>query len=120
MGLDISLGIEKWVSYDKGKTHKTEMEYVYDSSMTHNLNTMAKESGIYKAIWRPEEISVHKAEGIIQLLEIGLVMLKSRPKYFKKFNSPNGWGTYEQFVPFVEEYLNSCKEYPNADIFVSR
>ena len=32
----------------------------------------------------------------------------------------NGWGMYEHFVPFVEKYLEACKEYPDAVIEVSR
>jgi hypothetical protein len=27
---------------------------------------------------------------------------------------------YEHFVPFVEEYLNACKEYPDSTISISR
>jgi hypothetical protein len=70
--------------------------------------------------WRPEEIEKSKAKDIIELLEKGLYDLKSRPEYFEQFNSPNGWGMYEHFVPFVEKYLEACKEYPETDIYVSR
>jgi hypothetical protein len=57
---------------------------------------------------------------IIELLEKGLADLKERPEYFEQFNSSNGWGMYEHFVPFVEKYLEACKEYPDAIIEVSR
>lgn len=120
MSLDVSLVRTKWVSYDEGKTHTKEDEYVYDANITHNLGKMAYEAGIYKALWKPEEINKEKAEGIIELLEVGLTDLKARPEHFGQFNSPNGWGMYEHFVPFVEKYLNACKEYPEAKIEVSR
>lgn len=120
MGLDIGLYVEKWISYDSGKTHTKEDEYVYDSNITHNLGKMAGEAGIYKTIWRPEEIEKYKAEDIIAMLEAGLADLKARPEHFEQFNSSNGWGMYEHFVPFVEEYLNACKEYPKSLIYVSR
>ena len=81
---------------------------------------MAREAGIYKALWRPEEIGKTKAGEIIELLEKGLADLKARPEHFEKFNSPNGWGTYDNFVTFVENYLEACKEYPDAIIEVSR
>ena len=81
---------------------------------------MASEAGIYKALWRPEEIGKTKASEIVELLTKGLSDLKVKPEYFKKFNSPNGWGMYENFVPFVEKYLEACKEYPDAIIKVSR
>ena len=120
MSLDVYLTRKKWVSYDEGKTHTEENEEVYWANITHNLNKMAGEAGIYEALWRPEEIGKTKANEIVKLLEKGLADLKTRPKHFETFNSPNGWGMYEHFVPFVEKYLEACKEYPDAIIEVSR
>jgi hypothetical protein len=60
------------------------------------------------------------ASDIIDVIEQGLDLLKLRPDYFSKFNSPNGWGTYVHFVPFVENYLNALKQYPNSIIIVDR
>ena len=120
MSLDVSLVRTKWVSYDEGKTHTKEDEYVYAANITHNLGKMAGEAGIYEALWRPEEINKEKAGDIIELLEVGLADLKARPEHFEQFNSPNGWGMYEHFVPFVEKYLNACKEYPKYLIEISR
>jgi hypothetical protein len=120
MSLDLSLVRRKWVSYDECKTHTKEVEYVYNANITHNLGKMASEAGIYGALWRPEEINAKKAEDIIELLEVGLTRLKSIPEYFEKFNSSNGWGMYEHFVPFVENYLSACKKYPKSLIKASR
>jgi len=120
MSLDVYLTRKKWVSYDEGKTYTEENEEVYWANITHTLNTMAEMAGIYKALWTPEEINKIKAGEIVELLEKGLADLKARPTYFEKFNSPNGWGMYEHFIPFVEDYLKACKEYPDALIYVSR
>lgn len=120
MGLNVYLTRKKWTSFDAGETFTEEDEYVYDANITHNLGDMARKTGIYEALWRPEDIDKTKAGEIIELLEDGLESLKKGPDYFKKFNSPNGWGTYENFVPFVEKYLDACKEYPSATIEVSR
>ena len=70
--------------------------------------------------WRPEEIGAEYAKDIIEIVEKGLAYLKARPEYFEQFNSPNGWGMYEHFVPFVAKYLEAIKEYPEAKIEVSR
>ena len=99
MSLDVYLTRKKWVSYDEGKTHTEENEEVYWANITHNLSKMAGEAGIYEALWRPEEIGKTKATEIVELAD-----LKARPEHFKTFNSPNGWGMYEHFVPFVEKY----------------
>ena len=102
-----------------GSTYEKQEE-LYWANITHNLSKMAEEAGIYKALWRPEEINAIRADQIILPLTKGLALLKSDPERFKKLNAPNGWGTYEHFVPFVEEYLNACKENPYAIIEVSR
>lgn len=113
---------------------------VYDANITHNLGVMANAAGIYEALWRPHRLKPdynlpegeHEAEyefeknnptlagDIIPLLEKGLADLKARPEHYEQFNAENGWGTYEHFVPFVEQYLEACKEYPDALIEVSR
>jgi hypothetical protein len=92
----------------------------YSRNITHNLNVMAGKAGIYDCLWRPDEHSILKASQLIEPLRAGLKRLKENPEYFKKFNPPNGWGTYEGLVEFAEEYLHECEENPNADISVSR
>lgn len=93
---------------------------LYSANITHNLNTMAGAAGIYEALWRPEEIGITKAEQLIEPLTRGLAMLKADPVKFSAFNSPNGWGLYEHFVPFVKRYLQACREHPTATVRVSR
>lgn len=119
MSLDVYLTRKKWISYDEGKTHTEEKEEIYSANITHNLSKMADEAGIYEALWRPQEIGKTKASQIVELLEKGLADLKERPEHFKSFNPRNGFGMYQDFVPFVEKYLAACKEYPDAIIEVS-
>jgi hypothetical protein len=93
---------------------------VYDGNITHNLNRMAAAAGIYSELWRPGEIGISKASQLIAPLEKGLRMLKETPDMFTQYNAANGWGKYEHLVKFVEEYLNECRENPDADVRVSR
>ena len=140
MSLDVYLSRKLYLSYDKGKTYEEKEENVYDANITHNLAEMADKAGIYEALWRPYKLKENynipendhvleykfesenpvKASEIIKVLEKGLKDLKNRPKYFEKFNSENGWGMYEHFVPFVEKYLQACKEYPDELVTTSR
>ncbi len=92
----------------------------YSSNITHNLGGMAEAAGIYQACWRPEEIGITTAGQLIEPLKAGLAALKADPEKFKVFNAPNGWGLYEHFVPWVEEYLAACERNPDATIRVSR
>lgn len=100
--------------------HKQERECVYDANITNNLTGMASEAGIYKHLWRPEEIGITKAGELIEPLTAAVALMKADPPRFEKHNAPNGWGLYENFVPFVERYLEACREHPDAEIEVSR
>ena len=93
---------------------------VFEANITHNLTGMASEAGIYKSLWRPEESKWFTGKDIVKNLEKGLKKLKDKPEKFEQFNAPNGWGMYEHFVPFVEEVLDACKQYPNATIKTCR
>jgi hypothetical protein len=93
---------------------------IYNANITHNLNRMAKEAGIYEVLWRPEEVGIVKASELIAPLQEGLARLKANPEHFKTFNPENGWGTYEGLVAFVEEYLNACGMNPDAAVRVWR
>lgn len=95
-------------------------DIVFSANITHNLNTMAKHAGIYMHLWRPDEIGITKAEELIDPIKKGLEDMKSRPEYYKQFDSPNGWGRYNYFVPWIERYLDACLEYPDSEIYVSR
>lgn len=92
----------------------------YSANITHNLGKMADQAMIYETLWRPDELGITEANQLIEPLTKGLERMKANPEKFKKFNAENGWGTYEQFVPWIEKYLAACIEYPNSIVEVSR
>lgn len=100
-------------------THSDSNE-VFSRNITHNLNKMATEAGIYKHLWRPDEIGITKAIQLIVPLAAGLALLLTEPKRFEAFNPNNGWGDYEGLCDFVRQYLKACVENPDADVEVSR
>lgn len=149
MSLDISLVKEESITAFKcpncGYQHqKRERDVLYSGNITHNLGSMASAAGIYDALWRPyrlhpdfkplksfssqsfeeelqfEESIVILAKDILPLLIEGLGELKEFPDFYKTFDSENGWGTYEDFIPFIEEYIEACEKYPEAKVVVSR
>jgi len=93
---------------------------VYSSNITHNLNKMAAVAGIYQALWRPEELNIELAGDLIPLLREGLLKLIESPSTYKEYDSSNGWGIYDHFVPFVCKYLSACYENPTAVVSISR
>lgn len=93
---------------------------LYSANITHNLGKMAKEAGLYEVLWRPDEHGYKQAKDILDILEEGLKKLKENPEHYRQFNAENGWGLYEHFVPFVENYYRACDENLDAFISVSR
>lgn len=104
----------------KFEQEETETNKVYSANITHNLGEMASAAELYYPLWRPEEINISKAKQLIVPLAKGLESLIEKPDYYKTFNPENGWGTYDGFVSFVENYLKACIDNPDADVEVSR
>lgn len=95
-----------------------ETNEVYSGNITHNLGEMASHAGLYEYLWRPHENKITKARQLIKPLTRGLEVLKGDPEKFEKYNSENGWGTYEGLVAFVSNYLEACKKYPDSEIHI--
>lgn len=111
---------ERFPGKEPFTTEWQEMDDVYSRNITHNLAKMAEAAGIYQQLWRPDEIEITNARELIKPLEEGLSRLLSDPESFKKLNPPNGWGSYDGLVSFVQDYLQACKDHPNATVYVSR
>lgn len=107
MSLDVSLVDE----------HGEEM---FHKNITHNLNQMADKAGMYYHLWRPDEIDVVVAEQLIAPLHKGLLELVEKPDFYKQYNPPNGWGSYDYLVIFVKEYLQACILNPTLKVEVCR
>jgi hypothetical protein len=93
---------------------------VYSANITHNLGKMAREAGIYEHCWRPEELGIKTAGQLIEPLRAGIAAMRADPPRFEKLNASNGWGLYENFLPWLERYLEACEEFPQAEVSVSR
>lgn len=93
---------------------------VFWASITHNLNRMAEEAGVYKHLWRPEELGLTHAKELIDPLRQAIAKMEKNPDQFRKFDAPNGWGTYPDLLRFLRNYLAACIENPDAVIRASR
>ena len=113
----MSAGIEMSLDVTLTKLEPTE---VFESNITHNLGDMATAAGVYNYLWRPDTVGVTRAKQLIKPLEAGLARLQAYPDKYRKYDSPNGWGEYEDLVWFVEQYLDACKAHPDAEVSVSR
>lgn len=113
MSLDVYLSLNKC-------PHCGRADEVFGQNITHNLINMADEAGIYGILWMPEENGITTARQLITPLRKAIADMKADPKRFKKHNAGNGWGMYEHFVPWLENYLQACEAMPDAAVSVSR
>lgn len=104
---------------DNEHTRVTRDQF-YWANITHNLTGMADAAGIYGALWRPDEHGITTARQVAEVLRTGIKLMKAHRERFERFDSPNGWGTYERFVPWCQKYLAACDEHPDATVRVSR
>jgi len=111
--------LDRWPDADVSYS-QTVSDVAYTANITHNLNSMAEAAGIYKELWRPDELGLTKAKELIAPLEAGFIKLVTKPENFTKYNPENGWGTYDGLVEFVKNYLVACQTYPESRIEVSR
>ena len=95
-------------------------EEVYHANITHNVNKMAIEAGIYMEVWRPEECEVTHARQLIEPLSAAIRLMVAEPERFEKHDDEQGRGTYEQFLPWLTLYHCACVENPDATVEVSR
>lgn len=115
---------------------------LYSANITHNLWVMASEAGIYEALRRPymlkewyidqndyklesiyEQEQTIFAKDLIPIIAKWLKDMKKRPSYYRKFDSyrsKNWWWLYDNFVPWIEEYLKNLDRYDDWIVEVSR
>lgn len=96
----------------------TADEKVFDLNITHNCNEMADFMGVYKEIWRPEELGITRAYEVKSALERSIAYLQTHD--ITHLEPDNKWGTQDQFLGFLYEYLDLVNRYPNARIEADR
>lgn len=93
--------------------------YEHWRHITHNLGKMADAVGLYDPLWHPKENGIDTAKQLIAPLEAGIARLRADPKRFRRLAAKNSWGTYDEFVPWLEELLVACREHPECAVRVS-
>jgi len=92
----------------------------WTANITHNLIDMALEAGIYEVVWHPEKAGVTKAEQLITPLREAVAAMKADPARFERYEYAKGvtpkWGSYKNFVPWLEAYLEACEARPEARV----
>lgn len=94
-------------------------DYLYSRNLTGNLGKMAREAGLYEYLWRPQTQGISQARDLIDPLAAGVMLLATQKARFQVFDAPNGWGKWEDLLLFCADYLQACREHPDAPVTVS-
>ena len=113
-------------SIDEVPVQKYETNEFWHGNITHNLCGMAEDCesfeeeyqhyNLYDLLWRDTQVPFTGVYLNIYIAHLAycLYVLKNDPDHFKKFNPENGWGTYEQLVNFVEEFIKALVTMPEG------
>lgn len=85
-----------------------------DWNYTSNCAPMWRAAGADLA-----EFDGHTAQECTAVLEMAVGELKANPEKYKKMDSPNGWGKYENLVPRLDVLLDAFRLYPKATVCVN-
>lgn len=123
-GRTVEISRQEWDARNPGREPvvlvRGESDTVFSRNITHNLGTMAEHAGLYRPLWRPEELGITTAAELVEPLRAGLRLLNAEPEHYRRFNPENGWGNYEALVEFCEQYLAACERYPAAKVAACR
>lgn len=99
--------------YRKGLKDRVNKHYYnYDGNITYNVGSMLEEAfgETHLKKWNNKRCS-----SFFKQFEKGYFDMVKNPRKYKKYDSPNGWGTYETTLETIEELYNSIKEYAELD-----
>ena len=94
------------LSIDTGAGNRA---YAYNASPTFNL------SGMFAAAFEGGISATLKGKSAAEaapLIRAALDKMLADPPAFKALNPPNGWGTYEGAIQFLQEFAQACAEHP--------
>jgi len=112
----MSLDIYLHIAVDAGGATPYDLT-LFTDNYTHNVTPMWCLAGVYEALY---ESHGKQAKDVIPVLEAGYAAMLAKPDDFRALNSPNKWGDYEGALSFLHGVLEACKQYPKAEIYVSR
>lgn len=105
MSYDIAL-------YRKGLKNKERAYYDYYGNITYNVYEMLEVAFGEEHLKKWNNLSCDK---FFKDLEKGYIDMIKNPEKYRKYNSPNGWGTYETTLNAIEKLYKAIKEYAEVD-----
>jgi hypothetical protein len=86
---------------------------VYESNHTSNCSGMWEDAGVDLRTMKGTS-----AKDQLPILKQAVETLRANPEKYRAMNPPNGWGSYESALRFIENLANACEENPACTIYV--
>ncbi|MFJ5625436.1 hypothetical protein ACIQD3_22665 [Peribacillus loiseleuriae] len=105
MSWDISLTAKRLVDVEVGDI----------GNYTYNVSKMYRVAmGISLS-----ELDGQKATDVIPMIRKGVDEMLANPEKYRAMNPPNGWGSYEGALDYIQKLLHECEKNPDSIIRVS-
>lgn len=109
------MSYDAWMEIDTGGESPTQLDGCEWLGLTWNLSPMLKLAlGV-----RVTELNLETGAGVAPLLAVALERMTAEPDAYREHNPPNGWGSYEDALRFIETLLSWCKAHPRATLRVT-
>lgn len=95
---------------DTGGAEPVEVD---DYTITYNLGTMLRAAGFPR--W--DALRGAPAVETAGMLDGVARRLRADPEAFREHNPPNGWGSYESCLDWVERFRDACARHPATTIW---
>lgn len=113
------MSLDLWLEFavDYGGPGGPETTTIFETNMTHNLTGLWSFIKVYDALYMSDKELAGEHLGA---LEVGLDFMIEHEKECREFDAPNGWGTYDQALPWLQSVVEAFRRFPKATIRVSK
>lgn len=96
--------------------HKDD-KLVFQCNITHNVSSMWQKAGCYEALYLSEgKIAIN----ILPSIEGAICDMALNRKSYKAMDPPNGWGSYELALEFLQYVYEACTKFPTTIIEIHK
>ena len=107
MSYDVSIYVETGESEDASVC-------VFDRNQTSNVARMWRAAGVDLSEWKDRPVGE-----VVEPLSEAVAAMKADPDKYRAMNPPNGWGSYETCLAFLESILTACRVHDRGVLWVS-
>lgn len=65
------------------------------------------------------DLDGHEAGVEVERLAAAVARMEAAPRFYRRFNPENGWGSYDTALDFLRELTDACRRHPKTTIRVS-